>query len=181
MKTGIKVADAMTNKPVSISSDCSVTECAKLMRKYKVGSLLVKDENQVLGILTEKDFVEKILAKGKNPNDMIAADIMEKNLITIEPGRDIYEAMMEMRNSDIRRLPVEENGKIIGFLTMKDILKIEPQLFDLLVEKIELREEMLKPTKSEHREEGVCESCGNFTYDLQEDAGVKLCFDCRAN
>ncbi|MFH1589949.1 MAG: CBS domain-containing protein [archaeon] len=182
MKTGIKVMDAMTNKPVTASSDLSVTECAKLMKKYKVGSLLIKEDAQIIGIITEKDFVIKILAKGKNPEELLARDIMETDLIKISPQEDIYDAMMSMQSNDIRRLPVEEDGKIVGFLTMKDILKIEPQLFDLFVEKINLREENSKPILSGGKyEEGLCEECGNFSYRLREVSGSKLCSGCRAN
>jgi len=178
MKTGIKVADAMTNKPVMASSELTVTECAKLMRKYAVGSLLVKEGKDIIGILTEFDFVTKVVAKGKNPDDLVARDIMEKNLITISMDKDIYDAMMDMRRNDIRRLPVKDDGNIVGFLTMKDILKIEPQLFDLLVEKISLREEKSKPISGGKFEEGMCESCGNFSYMLRDEAGLKLCPDC---
>ena len=61
---------------------------------------------------------------------------MTTKLVTIEPKADIFDAMMLMRDAEVRHLPVVENKKILGFLTMKDILKIEPQLFDLIVEKI---------------------------------------------
>ncbi|NQU98978.1 CBS domain-containing protein [Candidatus Woesearchaeota archaeon] len=180
MKTGIKVFDAMTTKPVTTRPDNTVTECAKIMRKYTVGSLLVKEDNGVIGIITELDFVTKIVAKGKNPDEMLARDIMETDLVTIAPDKDIYDAMMEMRASDIRRLPVKEDKKIVGFLTMKDIVKIEPQLFELMVEKIELREMKSKPISSTRNEEGMCESCGNFSYRLTEDSGLKVCPNCKA-
>lgn len=182
MKTGIKVVDAMTNKPVIASSNITITECAKLMKKFGIGSLLVREDKKIVGIITEKDFVVKILAKGKNPEDILTKDIMETNLVTIEPDKDIYDAMVEMQRSDIRRLPVKYNGKIVGFLTMKDILKIEPQLFDLMVEKMDLREESSKPImKAGMYEEGMCESCGNFSYRLKETDGVSLCPECRFN
>lgn len=182
MKTGIIVADAMTNKPVIASLDITITECAKLMKKFGIGSLLVRENKEIVGIITEKDFVVKILAKGKNPEDILTRDIMETNLVTIGPDKDIYEAMMEMQRSDIRRLPVKENDKIIGFLTMKDILKIEPQLFDLMVDRMDLREESSKPIlKAGMYEEGMCESCGNFSYRIKETEGVKLCAECRFN
>ncbi|MFC2135634.1 cyclic nucleotide-binding/CBS domain-containing protein [Bacteroidota bacterium] len=182
MKTGIKIVDAMTNKPIIASTDLTSTECAKLMRKYNVGSVLVKEGKDIIGIITEQDLVNKVLAKAKNPDDLTARDIMEKNLITISPDKDIYDAMIEMRNNDIRKLPVQENGRIVGFLTMKDIVKIEPQLFDLMIENISIREEKNKPILAAGKsEEGMCESCGNFSYRLKDDAGIKLCPNCRTN
>lgn len=179
MKTGIKVLDAMTNRPVIASSDNTVTDCAKMMNKFQVGSLLIKDNKEIVGILTEKDFVTKIVAKGVNPDDTLARDVMEKQLITITPEKDIYDAMILMKDSDIRRLPVKEKDKIIGFLTMKDILKIEPQLFDLMIEKIDIREANTKPINVDvSYEEGMCESCGNFSYRLRDTKGLKVCPNC---
>jgi signal-transduction protein with cAMP-binding, CBS, and nucleotidyltransferase domain len=182
MKTGIKVLDAMTNKPVTANSELSATDCAKLMRKYHVGSLLVKEDRKIVGIITEHDFVTKIVAKGLNSEDILVRDLMETNLIKIAPEKDIYDAMVIMRDNDIRRLPVEEKGNIVGYLTMKDIVKIEPQLFDLMVDRIDLREESNKPIMTSGKyEEGMCESCGNFSYRLKDDAGTKLCPDCIAH
>ena len=66
MKTGIKVADAMTNKPVLADSHLTITECAKLMRKHDVGSVLVKEGKEIVGILTETDFVINQLSVGKD-------------------------------------------------------------------------------------------------------------------
>jgi signal-transduction protein with cAMP-binding, CBS, and nucleotidyltransferase domain len=182
MNTGIKVLDAMTTKPVSVKLDSTATEAAKNMRKFKVGSALVKDGDEIVGIVTELDFVEKLIAKGLNPNDTLVADICEKDLITISPDKDIYDAMIVLKEEDIRRLPVKENGKIIGMLTMKDILKIEPQLFEVTLETIQLREESTKPVPDySNKEEGMCESCGNFSYRLVYSGGIKICPDCRAH
>ena len=180
MKTGIKVFDAMTTKPVTGKIDDTIITCAKTMKKFGVGSLLITDKKQVVGMITEKDFVCKVLAKGMNPNDTMAGDIMEKHLYTITPEADLYDAMVEMRNNEVRRLPVEENGKIIGLLTNKDILKIEPQLFELLAEKMSIREENSKPIMDFGKyEEGLCESCGNWSYRLKDVDGSKHCPDCR--
>ncbi|MBU1201099.1 MAG: CBS domain-containing protein [Nanoarchaeota archaeon] len=182
MKTGIKVFDAMTTKPVTGKVDDTITNCAKTMKKYGVGSLLITDKKQVVGMITEKDFVYKVLAKGINPDDTLARDIMEKNLFTITPESDLYDAMVEMRNNEVRRLPVEEDGKIIGLLTDKDILKIEPQLFELFVEKMRIREEDSKPIADFGKyEEGLCESCGNWSYRLKDVEGSKICSNCTAN
>lgn len=179
MKTGVKVLDAMTNKPVTANVEDTVTNCAKKMKKYRVGSLLLKENRQVKGIITENDMVYKVIAKGLNPDDTTAGDIMESDMITISPSVDIFEALVEMRESQIRRLPVEDDGKIIGLLTMKDVLKIEPQLFDVLVEKMDLREENRKPIPPfDEYEEGVCEACGNYSYRLAEDSGMKVCPNC---
>lgn len=170
----------MTMNPVMANFDDTVTDCAKTMKKCGVGSLLIKDGGKVVGIITEKDFVYKVLAKGLNPDDTLAADVMEKHLSTINPDRDMYDAIVEMKNNDIRRLPVEKDGKIVGLLTLNDILKIEPQLFELFADRLALREESTKPVKDfSMYDEGVCESCGEWSYRLKDYEGTRLCENCR--
>lgn len=144
METGVKVCDAMTHRPVSVRSSMTLAECAMLMKDKRVGSLLVRDDGNLLGILTETDIVRKAVAVQKSPGALIAKDIMHSDVVTISPEKDVFEAINLMREQDIRHLPVVDDKKLIGLLTMKDVLRIEPQLFDLLVEKLEVREEERK-------------------------------------
>jgi len=72
---------------------------------------------------------------------------METNLTTTTPDEDIFEALRIMRDYNIRHLPVMHQGKFVGLVTLKDILKIEPDLYEIMVEKIELREAERKPIK----------------------------------
>ncbi len=140
MKIGYKVQDIMTNMPVKIGKNTSVVEAAQMMDKFNVNSLLVVEEKPE-GIVTDEDFVRKLVAKGKMSEETIVEEIMSKNLVTIQPEKDIYEAIVMMRDNNIRQLPVLDGEKLVGFLTMKDILKIQPELFDIVVESINLREE----------------------------------------
>ena len=160
MKSGFKVADAMTINPVSVSPDTSLLKCAKIMSEKHVGAVVVKDWNS-LGILTEQDIVRKAVAKNINMNESVK-NFTETKLITISPDTDIYDALIKMRDSNIRHLPVVENDGMVGLLTIKDILKIEPQLFDLIVEKFELREESRKPINRIIPTEGICQHVENI-------------------
>ena len=72
-----------------------------------------------------------------------------------------------------------DNDKFTGLITMKDILKIEPQLFELVVENIRLREESRKPV-AEASDEGICESCGNYSENLYDFEGSKVCAECKS-
>ena len=78
MQTGIKVCDAMTEKPVTVSSKTSLKECSQLMLKQHVGSLLIKDEKEIRGIITEQDIVRKAVAMGK-PATTAVGSIMEED------------------------------------------------------------------------------------------------------
>ncbi|MBN1156323.1 CBS domain-containing protein [Candidatus Woesearchaeota archaeon] len=177
MKTGYKVCDAMTRSPVSIDDNVTLEQCARMMEKNHVGALLVKDNGKLLGLLTEQDIVRKAIAKGMVPGRTKVKNIMVTRVKTIAPEKDIYDALTVMRNMNIRHLPVIDGTKMIGLLTLKDILKIQPQLFELMVEKFELREEENKPIFGEG-EEGICESCGTKSKHLNEVKGTLLCSEC---
>ncbi len=138
MKTGYKVLDVMTNKPIIASKDLSMGDAAKFMKEKRVNSLLIIENNYPVGIITDEDCVRKVLAEGLDTKKTKIKDIMSKELITIQPNKDIYDALLLMRDHGIRQLPVIEGKKLIGFLTLKDILKIEPELIDLLVEQYEM-------------------------------------------
>ncbi|MEM4336651.1 MAG: CBS domain-containing protein [Candidatus Woesearchaeota archaeon] len=144
MKTGYLVCDVMTQRPISVEHDVPISECAKIMSKYHVSTLIVKKANKLLGLLTEKDIVRKVVADSLDPSKILAREICQTSYPLITPERDIYEAIITMRDKNVRHLPVMEKGKLVGFLTGKDILKIQPQLFEILAEKIELREQERK-------------------------------------
>ena len=178
MKTGYKVHDCMTTRPISVSSEASLEECAKAMALNHVGALVIKDDHKSKGLITEQDIVRKALANGINPLTKKVRDFMEKDLITISPSDDIYEALIKMRDSNIRHLPVVDKGNMVGLLTLKDILKIEPQLFELLTEKFELREETRKPINRVISNEAICQGCGAYVEDVKKVKGSLLCERC---
>ncbi|MEK6835508.1 MAG: CBS domain-containing protein [Nanoarchaeota archaeon] len=171
MKTGIKVIDAMTRNPIVIEQETSLLHCTKKMLKENVGSVLVKNKDQLKGIITEKDIVTA-MAKNLDPKKIKAKDIMTAKLIGISPDNDIYEALLRMKLEDIRRLPVVNNGRLVGLITVKDILKIQPELFDILTEKIRIREARNKPIF------GTCENCSSENY-LYRVGNKLLCGACK--
>ncbi|MAG91917.1 hypothetical protein CMO83_04535 [Candidatus Woesearchaeota archaeon] len=178
MKTGYKVYDCMTTKPISVSPETTLNECADVMDKHHVGALVIKQDHETKGVITEQDIVRNVIAKGINPIDKKVEEFMEKKLLTISPKDDIYEALILMRDSNIRHLPVIEEGKMIGLLTLKDVLKIEPQLFDLLVEKFELKEETRKPINRIIKNEAICQACGAYAEDINKIQSQLLCERC---
>ncbi len=135
MQKYLSVRDAMTKMPISVGPNTLILECSKIMLKEDVGSLIIKEANILRGIVTEKDLVEKIIAKELDPKKTKVKEIMTKDVITIEPTKDIMQAIKIMTEKNIRRLPVVELDKLIGLLTVKDILKIQPEMFDIIIEK----------------------------------------------
>lgn len=179
MKTGFKVCDAMTREPIVVSPDSTLQDCARVMHEEHVGAVLVKDGKKLAGIITEQDIVRKSVILNEMPSKKKAGDIMEKKVNTIEPHHDIYDALSQMRDLNIRHLPVVDEGEMVGLLTLKDILKIQPQLFELLAEKIELREQERKPLDNQAEKEGVCNQCGKYADELFSQEGALVCKDCR--
>lgn len=167
-KIGIKVGDIMTRNFVSVKPDLSVSDCAREMIKKHVGSLVVQ-ENQVLkGILTEKDIVW-VVVKRQDLGKIKAEAIMTKRVVSIAPSKDISEAMDRITKTKFRVLPVIVKNRVIGVITLKDILRIQPSLSESLREAIEIKEETEKQKRSEAAltgetwvKEGECVECGAY-------------------
>ena len=179
VKTGISVHDTMTNKPVMTTVDTSIKEASKLMTEQNVGSLIIHQDNHIRGIVTEEDFVRKAIYHNLDAKDTPVSHIMTKQVITIAPNKDIYDALVLMQNNNIRHLPVLDDKKLLGFITLKTILKIQPQLFDIIVDKIELKEEHRKAIEDQVADDDVCSTCGEISHRIIEVDGARLCAVCR--
>jgi CBS domain-containing protein len=177
METGYKVGDAITKNPITIKPSASLKQCADLMAKKHVGSILVEEKGKIVGILSEQDIVRKAVAKGVAAKKKVK-DVMATKLITISPDKDVFDAIRVMRDYNIRHLPVMNKDQFVGLVTMKDILKIEPDLFDLLVEKFEVRGQARKPAFKVGEREGVCELCGEYAEELASVDGIQVCEKC---
>jgi len=119
---------------IDVKEGSLVSEAVKLMSKQKVGSLLVRrDEDALLGptagIITEADLLEKVLSKGLNPKRITVEDVMTTPLITVNSQTSLDEAIEVMVKKNIRRLPVEEKGRIIGIIVDRDIVRAIPIYF----------------------------------------------------
>jgi len=119
---------------IDVKEGMLVSEAVKLMAKQKVGSLLVRrDEDALLGptagIITEADLLEKVLSQGLNPKRIAVEDIMTTPIITVNSQTSLDEAIETMVKKNIRRLPVEEKGKIIGIIVDRDIVRAIPIYF----------------------------------------------------
>ena len=117
-----KVKDIMTKTVITIEANKTVTEAAALMTQNNVSNLIVMENNTPTGIVTERDFVRKILAKNK-PTKTKISEIMSTPLRVIDPDAPIKEAARKMLRKGIRRLPVIKDNRLVGIITTTDIAK----------------------------------------------------------
>lgn len=182
MRIGVKVGDIMTRNFISVKPDTSLLECAKKMVKKRVGSLILKENDKLKGIVTEGDIIWALTKKSRRELSKIKAhEIAPRKLVTIKPSADLYEALQKMKRTKYRWLPVTIKGNIIGFLTLKDILRIEPSLFDAVSEIMPIKEESEKLKRrraGEKFSEGLCEECGDFSILYIVDSR-RICESCR--
>tara|TARA_Y100000310_G_C20421243_1_gene686786 strand:+ start:244 stop:807 length:564 start_codon:yes stop_codon:yes gene_type:complete len=184
MPDKIRVGDVMTRSFTHLKPESSLYETARTMVKNRVGSVILKEGNELKGIVTEKDIVWAITKKKcKDLNTITARDIATKKIITIKPEATLNEALERMNKKRTRRLPVLSNKKIIGYITLRDILKIRPALLESLEKWGFIREEQEKRERSESASignfiEAPCEECGNFDI-LENREGKDLCEGCK--
>jgi CBS domain-containing protein len=117
------VRDIMTKQIVMIDHDRSALEAAKTMTEKGISSVFVVRDGQPVGIVSERDFIKKICAKERPIADVRMSEIMSKILTTAEPETPIEVAVQRMVNHKIRRLPIMDNGKLVGIITVTDLAK----------------------------------------------------------
>lgn len=178
----IKVKEAMVEEVVTITKDKNIRECGELMKQEDVGSLLVLENDSVIGLITATDLVREIIAKDLKPTKIKISDVMTTHLHTISPNKNLLDATKILLKKNIKRLPVVENGELVGLISYKDILKITPELNDFLLRKVEeeeIEEKFGKEITEEEVEENICEICGNYSEDLEMIDGQWVCEECR--
>ena len=115
------VRDAMTEDPRSIGPSASVVEAARLMREQHIGSLPVTEDERLVGMITDRDITTRVVAESAVPEATSVGDVYSRDLISVEPNKDIEEALQLMARHQVRRLPVVENGRLVGMVAQADI------------------------------------------------------------
>ena len=116
------VKDLMTKNVVTIDANKTIVEAAALMSEKDIGDLIVMDDNTPVGIVTERDFVRRVLAEGKSADSKVS-EVMTRPLKVIDPDAPIKEAARRMVNKRIRRLPVIKDNKLVGIITAADFAR----------------------------------------------------------
>ena len=121
---GNSIKDVMTSNPCSIDADKSVAYAAKMMRDEDVGLAPIVEGDKLIGMLTDRDIAIRVVAEGRNPDQVKVRDVASKQVVTIDPQQDLDEALRIMAKHQVRRLAVvEEDGKLVGVVAQADVAR----------------------------------------------------------
>jgi CBS domain-containing protein len=178
----IRVAEVMTRDPITIKPETSLLDCAKIMVKKRVGTLLLANGKKLVGIISRKDILWALVKTSKQDLSKIkAVEVSPKKIATVKPDSTIREALNKMKQVKFERLPVLHDGNLVGMLTARDILSFHPEAYPELEEFTQIREEAQKLRRIKKIKdivEGICEECGNYDV-LYRIHGNLICESCK--
>jgi CBS domain-containing protein len=135
---GKTVKEVMTTDPCAIDADKPVSHAAKMMKEEDVGLAPIVEGDRLVGTLTDRDIVTRVVAEGKDPQTVSVREVASTNLVTVDPEQDLGEALRLMAGNQIRRLPViEQDGRLVGVVAQADVARqADDKQTGELVEKI---------------------------------------------
>jgi CBS domain-containing protein len=120
---GKRVKEVMSSNPCAIDADKPVSYAAKMMKDENVGLAPIVEGDRLVGTLTDRDIVTRVVADGKDPSSVTAREAASSQLATVEPEQDLDEALKMMASKQVRRLPVVEDGRLVGVLAQADVAR----------------------------------------------------------
>jgi CBS domain-containing protein len=172
-ETQIPLREVMKTNPTMLGIEATVAKAAKTMCREEVGSVIILERNRPIGIVTEEDITCKVVSKDLKPSTVRVNEIMSTPLITVSADETVGCAAHMKVKHKVRRLPcVDETDKVIGIVTVRDLLTVSSAVNDILEELIEInREEIIEP--------GMCNRCSQMSAELKRVDNLMLCPRCR--
>ncbi len=131
MSVSLEVKDIMIDKVWTIEVDASLRDAVKLMNKHEIGCLVVMEKGNAVGIVTERDFLKRVVAESEELKKVKVKEVMSKPLVTGKRDMEIEDVARLMFRRKIKKLPLVEHGKLLGLVTLTDLLRIQPQLIKM--------------------------------------------------
>jgi CBS domain-containing protein len=119
----MKIEKLMIKNVITLSADASVYEAVKLMNKNRIGCLVVVSSDEIVGILTERDLLERVLENCRDPKKTGVSEIMTKNVIVGKSDMEVSEATRLMFENKMKKLPIREGNRLVGIVTLTDIAR----------------------------------------------------------
>jgi CBS domain-containing protein len=137
MKTVKEILEAKPQKVLSISPQATVLDALKAMADYEIGALVVLDGERLAGIFSERDYARKVILHGKASKDTPVHEIMTHKVVCVRPEQSVEECMALMTDKRIRHLPVLQDKKVIGVISIGDVVKEVISEQRLMIEQLE--------------------------------------------
>ena len=137
MKTVRHLLEGKVHKLLSISPEATVFEALEKMAEHDVGALIVLEEDRLVGIFSERDYARKIILHGKSSKDTRVTEIMTAKVICVRPTQTVEECMALMTDKRIRHLPVLQDGRVIGVVSIGDVVKEMLSQQKFIIEQLE--------------------------------------------
>jgi CBS domain-containing protein len=122
-----QIRDVMTSNPTTVERSTTILEAAKVMAGEDVGPLPVTDGGTLVGIVTDRDIVTRVLAEERDPQSTTVGEIASSDLVTVTPEDDLDQALRMMASAQVRRLPVVEGDRIVGIVAQADVARLAPE------------------------------------------------------
>ncbi len=121
------IRDVMTTNPASCAPSTTAVDAAKVMAQEDVGPVPIVEEGRLVGIVTDRDLVVRVLAEERDPSSTTLGDIASADLVTVSPDDDLDAALRKMASAQIRRLPVVEGDRLVGIVAQADLAREAPE------------------------------------------------------
>lgn len=171
-ETRVPLSEVMRYNPTTITAETTVARAAETMCRDEVGSCIVLQNNLPIGIITEQDINCKVVARDLKPGQVMVKQVMSTPLITIEEDKTVGDAAHMMVKHKVRRLPVVKDQKVVGIVTVRDLLTVSTEINELISDLVEIN-------RVEDVIMGVCDGCGVMSDDLVTIDRMLLCQRCR--
>ena len=119
------VKDVMVDEVITVKADTKVRDAVELMNENEIGCLVVQKEGKPVGIITERDILKNIVCQSKNPEEVRVSEIMSKPLVLGKVDMDLEEVARLMLKRNIKKLPIMNGGKLVGLITLTDIVRVD--------------------------------------------------------
>jgi CBS domain-containing protein len=182
METEVPLSQVMVREVVKGDKELNLTEAAKLMREHDVDSIVVLSNGEPVGIVTEGDIISVLVSKDVKPSTVKLEDIMTTPIITASSNDRLSDIAKMMATKRIRKIPVIDNGELIGIVADVDIISVSTEMNSILGELLEMnveREPLGLEGEGERIGQGICEKCVSFSYYLEMEGGLMVCESCK--
>lgn len=170
------VKEIMSSPALTIDHNKTTRDAAKLMTKFRKGFLVVTKKGKVAGVVSDSDLLKHVVAKDRRSGKLKVKDIMSFPIVVVSPNDTILDAVRKMKKNNIHRLPVVESGKIVGVVSLTDIARTSPEMFDLLEYRLKMKK--IPIVLKEMTTVGFCENCGNYSESLKTKGNIWVCESC---